>query len=164
MIRPKYLTKEIAEKAVDMAVEVVMGQCPVKRKDCRVTVLVPTMITEGYKFPNYPIVPEVLLRKDYGDKPNWEYEFDEISECKTLQLWQGRNAPGNESTPVHLLFTGDTPFWGGDVTEGIVTSCSGVQPWYDKAISRISNALMIAAAREVWENSDDKKNGVSFLA
>lgn len=45
---------------------------------------------------------------------------------QAIQIAEGRNSGGsNLETPVHLLYSGDTPYWGGDVIEGIVVTCSG---------------------------------------
>ena len=64
----------------------------------------------------------------------------------------------------HLLFLGDTPYWGGVKREGIVVACSGVQPHFDRMIAGMVADGLIAMAYELWMTSEDKQEGASFLS
>ena len=63
----------------------------------------------------------------------------------------------------HLLFTGETPYWGGVKRRGIVVTCSGVQPWFDKMVSGMIADAMVALAYDAWMNSQIINGQVDFL-
>jgi len=172
LVTPKYLTAEIAEKAVAAALEVAMGdgystlrQC-LKCLQCHIVVLVPAMEDAreaNYPDrPNYPVQPYALYQQSVGKKEKWEHPYDEIAMCKGLQLWTDRNDDRTALIP-HLLFSGDTPYWGGVKRRGIVVACSGVQPWFDKMISGIAAHIIVALDHDAYENDEERKAGVDFI-
>ena len=166
LLTPKYLTKKMAQEAVKLAVNTVLGTLPVKRQHCHVVVLVPALtVSKVMPYPkNYGLEYELLHEESFKDGTDWAHDYEEIAQCKAIQLIHARNLGGSQlATPVHLLYPGDTPFWGGDVIEDIVVTCSGVQPHFDKLISRIAASTMIAMAKEAWENSKDKELDRDFL-
>ncbi len=165
LVTPKYLTKEIAMDAVEVALAAVMGDNSIlrgrlKRQHCHIVVLVPA--TE-YARPDYPIQPYAFYQLSVGEESAWEHPYDEIARSKAFQLWQDRN--DDRTTPIpHLLFPGDTPFWGGVKRRGIVVACSGVQPWFDKMISGMVADIMVALAQDAFENDEERKAGAAFLS
>jgi hypothetical protein len=170
LITPKYLTKEVAEKAVGIALGVAFSSplTPLlKRLQCHIVVLVPAMedarAANYPDWPNYPIRAFPLYQKSVGKKKDWPHPFDEIAMCKSLQLWTDRN--DDRAMPIpHLLFPGDTPFWGGVKRRGFVVTCSGVQPWFDKMISGLVSDIMVALAHDAYENDEERKAGTDFLS
>jgi hypothetical protein len=169
MLTPKFLTADVAQVAVKMA-KLAMSYSPMvnmlSRQMFHIVVLVPSMVddrAEDYpSWPNYAIEPHLLYDESVGDKEKWPHKFDDIAQCKALQLWHDRNDDRTDSMP-HLLFPGDTPYWGGVKRRGIVVACSGVQPYFDKMISGIVADMSVAIAYHEWMTSDDKKSGVDFL-
>ena len=167
---PKFLTAEIAKLAVDSVFGLVFGNealsTLLKRKECHVVVLVPSMMADreaGYpNWPNYRTEPYCLYQQSLGEEKDWPYPFKDIAQCKALQLWQERNDDRTDIIP-HLLFPGDTPFWGGVRRHGFVVTCSGVQPYFDKMISGMIADLCVALAHDAWMNSPDKTNDANFL-
>ncbi len=167
LLLPKFLTWEVAEAAINAVLKTVFdsGLSLAKRKACHVVVLVPSMVADrgaGYpNYPRYPIEPHLLGEVSLREDP-WTGQYNDIAQCKALQEWQGRNDDRTDIMP-HLLFPGDTRFWGAVKRYGIVVACSGIQPWLDKTISGMSIELMVGMAYEAYMQSDDYKNGVSFL-
>ncbi len=170
MATPKFLTVEIAKTAVDAMLRATMCNPEIlkllKRRDCHIVILVPS--TEDARdadfpdWPNYELKPHCLYEHSVGDKKEWKFNFDDIARCKALQLWQGRNDDRSDVIP-HLLFAGDAPFWGGVKRQGIVVTCSGVQPWFDKMIAGMIADMLIGLTYNAWMTSDDKKNDATFL-
>lgn len=162
---PKFLTLEIARLAVQSALEAVFDGYAAhtlqpKHRQLHVVVLVPGMKEDrpDYpKWPNYQIQPVVLHECTLGNVADFPYPFDDIARWKAFQLWPDRNDDRTEIIP-HLLFPGDTPFWGGVKRQGIVVACSGIQPWEDKLISSVSADFMIALAYNAWMMSADKSD------
>ncbi len=166
---PKFLTKGMVARIIGLVVGMVMDDAffPLKRRMLHIVVLVPAMrddrISSFPKWPNYPIYPHLLYEYSLGDKSEWPHKFDEIAEYKALQLWHGRNDDRTDIMP-HLLFPGDTPYWGGVKRHGIVVTCSGVQPWFDKMISGLIADACIAMSYDRWMALEAKEKNVDFLA
>jgi len=138
-----------------------------KRHHCHIVALVPAM-EDARKanypsWPNYPTQAYPLYQKSVGNKSKWEYPYDEIAMCKALQLWTDRNDDRTAPIP-HLLFPGDTPFWGGVKRRGFVVTCSGVQPWFDKMISGFTSDGIVALAHDAFINDKEVQEGVNFLS
>jgi len=175
LVTPKFLTEAMARTAVKAAFNTVFGMGslfslePVlkpKRRECHVVILVPGM-TDHYEedypnWPDYPLKPVLLYEESRGDPKKFEHPFDNIARCKALQLWTDRNDDRTDSIP-HLLFKGDTPYWGGVKRRGIVVTCSGVQPWIDKLISGMVADMLVAMAHAAWMESEDRAKEESFL-
>jgi hypothetical protein len=172
LITPKYLTKDIAEEAIDTALITVAGETsPLKRcfdflfPQCHIVVLVPGMeddrLEDFPNWPNYPTHAVSLCERSMGQSV-WKHPYDNIARCKALQLWTDRNDDGTGSIP-HLLFSWDTPYWGGVKRKGIVVTCSGFHPWFDKMISGIIADIMIGMAHDAYEN-DSTRVSDDFLS
>ncbi|MES2953497.1 MAG: hypothetical protein V4674_02965 [Patescibacteria group bacterium] len=161
-LTPKFLTVENARVIVPLVLNTTLRLSPVfKRKDCHIVILVPEMkddrATDYRGWPDYPITPAVLHEHSEGDPEKWEYKYKDIARCKALQLWDGRNDGGTDIQP-HLLFAGDTPFWGGVKRHGIVVAMSGVQPHFDRMVSGMIADMLVGYAYHDWMESSDKKD------
>jgi hypothetical protein len=166
LLTPKFMTAEIAEHAVTTALDALFSPLmrgaffPLK-EHLHVVVLVPGRtdhVAENYPdWPDYPLKPVLLYEESRGNKSEFAYPFDEIARCKALQLWTDCNDDRTDIMP-HLLFKGDTPFWGGVKRRGIVVACSGLDPWVDKLISGMVADLIVAMAHHHWIWSLDKRN------
>jgi hypothetical protein len=106
---------------------------------------------------SYSLTPVVLYEQAVGDPDGWEHSYDVIARNKALQLWTDRNDDRTSPVP-HLLFSGDTPYWGGVKRRGIVVACSGVQSWFDKLISGIVADTIVALAHHAYENDEAAKS------
>lgn len=172
LITPKYLTRQIADKAVTGVVKAIIGQgaplrSKLKREHFHIVVLVPGKGEDRekgfYEHPNYLLAPVCLYELSVGEKSEWEHDYSYIARSKAHQLWTDRNSDRPMVTP-HLLFSGDTPYWGGVKRRGIVVACSGVQPWFDQMISGIVADVLVALAHDAYENDEERKKGVDFLS
>lgn len=161
----KFLTRYVAEDAVRTAIGLTVdsevGIKHVNGENFHIVILVPSM-KEG-KYPLYEIHPHLLYEVSYGEAEKSAHKFNEIARCKALQLWHDRNDNKAGSIP-HLLFPGDTPYWGGVKREGIVVACSGFQSYFDKMFSGIIADLCIGLAYHSWMSSQDKKEESDFLS
>ncbi|MEK7649378.1 MAG: hypothetical protein AAB367_00215 [Patescibacteria group bacterium] len=161
-IKPKFLTKDVAETATDRVIAMATRDFPLKRQDCHIVVLAPSMEQDSM-WPNYNITPFVLYEKSVGARSEWQHSYDVIARRKAAQLWQERNDGRTDCMP-HLLFPGDTPYWGGVERDGIVVACSGFQAWFDKMVAGMIADACIALAYNLWVESDDKRKGLDFLS
>ncbi len=150
---PYFLTRKIATGAVRQVFGLIRsGQgifARLKRQQMHAVILVPVMRMGQY--PKYQIEPLLLHEMSMGDPGGWEHRYDEIARCKALQLWSGRNDGGFSNQP-HLLFAGDTPYWGGVKRDGIVVACSGVQPYFDRMCAGMIADMAIACAHDEYED------------
>ena len=163
-ILPKFLTKELAEKAVRKVWEYVMDEIDSpfapKRDVGHVTVMVPVMTKRKKKgCPNaHEIIAYTLCEVSFKNKScKWTADYREIARGKALQLWQDRNDGRTDIVP-HLLYQEEHPYWGGVKRDGIVVACSGVEPWFDRMISGMVADMIIAGAYHAWMKSKDKKS------
>jgi hypothetical protein len=171
IITPKFLTPNLAAIAVQNALNSLFDDRIKKilkphREHLHIVILVPGMkddrSSDYADWPNYPQEAVLLYEHSRGNLEDFEHPFHEIARCKALQLWHDRNDGGTD-TISHLLFPGDTPFWGGVKRQGIVVACSGLKPWIDKMLSGMVADILIALARNEWENSNEKANKLNFL-
>lgn len=169
---PAYLTAEMAEAAVEAVVEAILNPpadskladawnfVRPKRKQCHVVVVVPG--TTGSIDPENPqwmeqlqVRPLVLFQKSfYGGREELDGAFGKFARLKAHQLWHDRNDDRTGTLP-HLLFKGDTVYWGGVKRLGIVVACSGLQPYIDKMISGMIADMLVTMAHEAWMTSPE---------
>ena len=171
IVTPKFVTAFLAEQVVK---HVLRGFRPDAElhlaipglETCHIVVLVPAMkddrASDYADWPNYQLQPHCIYEHSEGDKATWSHKFDDIARCKALQLWHDRNDDRTDCMP-HLLFPGDTPYWGGVKRHGIVVTCSGVDPWFDKMISGMIADMIIGFAYRSLMSGEDKKEDRSFL-
>lgn len=168
MLIPKFLTEKDALFCIDHVVNSLFANLdfPLNRRMCHVVVLCPSMpddrVGDYPKWPVYPLEPALLAEKSFGDKNEWTASYDDIGRCKVLQRWHNRYDEGTDIIP-HLLFPGDTPYWGSVKREFIATGCSGVKPYFDKMIAGNVTDMIIALAYHRWMESEDRINNVNFL-
>ncbi len=130
--------------------------------DMHVLMLVPEMKKMG-SYPAHEIVPFVFARYTNGDAlvPK-QALYQDLAECKALQLWDDRNFGGPNSVP-HLLLRGDTPYWGGVKRDGIVVACSGLASHYDRMLSSMVADACIAIAHGNYLAWRDANSGVDYV-
>lgn len=167
ILTPKFLPKEMVRTVVDMVLDGFMFDkrmdSILSRKMCHIVVLVPS-VTDVHEAGHHPITPFPIFEKSVGNPDEWPRKFDDIARCKAQQLWRGQNTDGNTDSVPHLLFSDDTPFWGGVRRHGIVVACSGVQPYFDQMISGMIADALKAFGRFRFEASDDNAKNRDFLA
>lgn len=155
MLTPVFLTKEIAKKAVHYIEEIIhdMDDVLLPHIMCHILILVPSMKPARDKdfpyWPNYKIEPYMLYEHSIGNPKKWPHNFSGIAKSKALQLWHERNDDRTDCMP-HLLLPGETPFWGGVKRHGIVVSCSGFQPYFDKMFSGLVADMCIGLTYNAW--------------
>jgi len=167
IVLPKFLTVEIARQAVGIALEI-MCNSPItgqfKRQACHIVILVPAMKDDRPEYPDwpvYPLQPHLLYEQSYNPDL-WTGKCDEIARRKALQLWQDRN-DGSATVLPHLLFPGDTQYWGGVKRQGIVVTCSGVDPWHDRMLAAVIAELCIGMAFHAFQKSAEVADKIAFL-
>jgi len=170
---PKFLTRKMGEKAIEAVFALLFssnGEGPFgeliqpKRRDMAIVILYPQMDTTEAAFPGgYSLQCGLLASGHFGNVGDWEHDYVAIALSKASQHWDARRSDDSGGTPAHLLFEGDTPYWGSVNRQDIIVAASGIQPWFDRLAAGMVADLLIAMAHDAWENSDDKKNGVSFL-
>ncbi len=163
LLPPKFLTAELAKLAVSQVFDVVFRGAMsnlASGKMGHIVIIVPAMKDERAEdypsWPDYPLHPYPLYEQSLGEPSAWKYDYMSIARCKALQLWHGRNDDRTDCVP-HLLFPGDTPFWGGVKRRGIVVAFSGVQPYFDKMISGMVADMCVGLAHHTWMVSADKR-------
>lgn len=183
-LMPKFLTQEMARKAIEhvWAVIVCGGTYHAfipKRRACHIVVIAPEMEVpndgEPETYPNYPLKPVILHEQSFGvvdpdsndydqadPEMRWTANYADIARCKAFKLWNNQNDGRTDILP-HLMYSGDSPFWGGVKREGIVVACSGVEPWFDRMISGIVADMLIAGSYHAWMSSKDKKEDLDNL-
>lgn len=170
---PKYLTEQLARNAVDAVLDATVRNEKMryffKSPGCHIAVLIPcraSVTTERphVRVPDASADPFFLCEHSEGKRPTWHHAYDKIARNKAEQLWRGRNTDGNTASVPHLLFPGDTPFWGGVKRHGIVVACSGYDPWLDQMISGMIADMIKGLAHHAFMHGDDVKAERVFLA
>lgn len=167
LLTPKFLTAQVAKRAVRAALDAASYMPDIFSQGARhhIVILVPGMVDDRPDYaawPHYDIKPVCLYEERQPEPFSTAGDIRrDIARCKALQLWHGRSDGGMQP---HLLFAGDTPYWGGVRRQGIVAACCGYKPYYDEMICGVAVDAMVAMAQHAWLNSDDKKEGRDFLA
>ena len=89
----------------------------------------------------------VLWEKAVTNPAAWANQYDDFACEKAKASWR-TGLPTRlirECSP-HLLAKGNTRHGGSDVNQGLITACSGVEPWHDAMISGVLNHLIIGEA------------------
>lgn len=180
LLMPKYLTKELAGLAVEVALtaitESIDPKIPIlsddmESVDCHIVVLVPGrkdwregMGVDWASPWSVPVVkPVILLDRSVGDRDNWKHRFDIVARSKAIQLWTNSNDGRNAVIP-HLLCAGDTQFRGGVCRNGIIVTCSGFDECIDQLVSGIVADTLIALAQRAFDKDEGRQEGgESFL-
>ena len=147
---PKFLNKEMADKVIHDVLEAVFKNFGVKRTDCHVRVLAPTIEDEWANdypsWPNYSLKWEPLTDFSAGTPEKWEHKYDEHTGCKMVQGLTGRS-DGRTIVP-HLLFRGETVYAGYVEVDMIRVTCSGFDECDDRMTAgMIAHGIVAAATR-----------------
>ncbi len=165
-IKLAFVTPQMVETVIQGLVLPLFSSISDKSRDAgHIIIIGPLMIkAEGKPFPaKYSLEPAIIYEHSIGDKSNWEFPFDEIAQCKALQMYHERNIPGNMNSQAHMLFEGDTPFFGTHREGFLVAGFSGIQSYYDQMISKVALAAIVARAeheKQIWLA---KHNGECFM-
>lgn len=181
LISPTYLTAEMAEAAVEAVVEAILNPAAdsklaaaakllrPKRNQCHVVVVVPGTSGSldhdgsGDWMEQRQVKPLVLFEKSFfGGREKLDATFGPFARMKAHQLWYDRNDDRTGILP-HLLFEGDTVYWGGVKRYGIVVACSGIQPYIDKLISGMVADMLVTMAHEAWMTSPEVSEARHFV-
>ena len=165
-LTPTFLTKEVADLAIQTVLNAVFDvnggiDILLDRRMCHIDVLVPSTQHDDDRWMPRQIEP-LLLHEHSVSPDEWPHGFGLIARSKATELWDGQNDGRTDCQP-HLLFSGDTPFWGGVKREGIVVACSGIQPHFDRMIASMIADMCVALAYNAWKISEDNARGVDFL-
>jgi hypothetical protein len=171
LITPKFLTEALASEAVHVAFNAmfIAGKAifEPKRTLAHIVIVVPGRQQVYAEVSPRDIMAEFqpvqLYEESFGDPDDFPHPFHEIARSKARELWFGQQDGGSDLLP-HLLYAGDTPYWGGVRRGGIAVACSGIEPWKDRAAAGIVADSLIALAYDAWMRSKDKAEGVSFLS
>lgn len=88
----------------------------------------------------------ILARADVGERDDWAGPYDEIAESK-FSLTAETGKPTREGQllyPELMEGPGNTYYWGSWIDGGIVVACSGVDPEWDEAFSKMGCAFVRA--------------------
>ncbi|MEK9158350.1 MAG: hypothetical protein AAB638_04195 [Patescibacteria group bacterium] len=163
IVFPKFLTVDMAQRAIRHVFNLIMDpKSPLgqeitdeeRRSGFHVVINTPALIDSL-------LGRATLFEQSEGNPRSWPYPFKDIAQCKMKQMLEGRS--DGTSVSYHLLFPLDTPYWGGDTKDGLVTTCSGFTQESDHAVSAAINEKLIALAQEAWEASPEKAQGANFV-
>lgn len=119
-------TKAIA--VMRPSIELMMAHCLVKRTHLYIMVAeIAPEFSSGYILRAY---------ESFGYPSDWEHPYDEIARGKTrISARTGLSSREVHTMRPHLLVPGDVKYWGNAIGPPFIVSCSGVEPWFDEAIS-----------------------------
>lgn len=168
-MNPKFLTAEMGNDAIEATFHLLFTRnsstrslIVPKHPQLHIVILAPRMQMGDWPH-GYRLEPHVLAEGSFGQEA-WERDYCDIARCKAIQRWHGRSGEGVVGSPAHLLYEGDTPYWGTFEFQQVVGAASGIKPWHDRYAASIAVMTAITLAHDAWEKSEDKKNGVDFLA
>ncbi len=142
------LTKEIAKEAIDLATPLILGLMDgdvTNRDDLHVVVAV----NDDTPSPNEY---ELMAERSFGEPYRWDHNYADIARGKTMITARtGLTSRQVQLMQPELLVDGDVMFWGNTLLGNIIVSCSGVQPWFDEAISNTIAWLCRALIQERME-------------
>lgn len=170
VITPKFLAEDTVEFVVKSVWTWLTSSNALstllKRKEGCVVVLVPAIKDDrgidDTDWTALQLQPHCICNMRFGDKTKWEHPFDGIAMCKALQLWDGRN-DGRNGPIAHLLFPGDTPYYGGVKREGLVVAVSGLQSYFDQMVAGVITDILIGLAAHKLATSEERLNNRDFL-
>jgi len=175
IINLAFLTEKVAKEAILHAEKIIYSM---KKKlpnpiGAHIVILVPCLniAQDGDRksdeisilLSNDQIEPHEVYSYDIGNKKKWKHNFRAIAMSKARQLWHGLNDGRTDCMP-HLIFPGETPFWGGVKKDGIVVACSGFAPYFDKLFSSIIADICIALAYDYCEKAKKKNSNREFIS
>ena len=105
----------------------------------------------------------VLAQTSFGDVDQWKHNYNDIAHGKT-EISARTGLASREVQTMHpeLLLESDIMYWGNAVSGDIIVSCSGVQPWFDEAISNAILWLCKALVQTEVEERRQMAKGDTF--
>jgi hypothetical protein len=164
VVTPVFLTTEVADIAIEHVVRTFFAQAKKKyvtgeemRKhmpfgeNCYVAVYVPAFPVRKDGKADYtrPYKWHFLFGKGFGlGDPSkfgqiWEHDFEDIARCKAVK--------GDRSDQPHLLYPGETVYWGNVEVQGIRIGCSGFASEDDMTVSENTGREIIRLAKEAFD-------------
>lgn len=89
---------------------------------------------------------DILAQHEHGERSGWTGPYDKVAESKFKLTVEHQLS----TRDIQLLYpelaegTGNTYYWGSCIDGGIVASCSGVDPEWDEALSKMVVAIFRA--------------------
>jgi hypothetical protein len=97
---------------------------------------------------------DVLRTKRVGVPEEWEEDYEAIATGKIKMMAEtGLNSRVAVLLHPALTSQGDVIWWGGVTRDNIIVACSGVQPYFDEAISQTVLSLILAIIEDKVESS-----------
>lgn len=154
----KLLTLEVAEKALYLAdpmIKKMMDSETIKRHDLHIVIAKRNPAAEsGY---------DTIADMSFGDVSKWEHPYNVIAHGKTrISARTGKPSRHVQLGEPELLEADDVMFWGNAIRGDIIVSCSGVQPYFDEAISNSILWIILGIIQDVIERK--KSAGNSFYS
>ncbi len=164
-IFPKFLTREVAERACNEALEWARTETDILKNYTGywITILVPVMFEQSTgnsdDWLRTQFEPRCLYERK-GGKNSPQYDFTKIARRKAMMLWNGQTDTG---IVPHMLYLGDTRFIGAVKRQGIVGACSGFEDHEDMLLAErtVNNCIQFAA--EAYERSQEKIHPSGFI-
>lgn len=152
------LTAGAARLAIDLATPLInnlMSEGVVTRRDLHIVVARRVLSIQEEDF-------QILVEKSFGGS-EWTAEYDVIARLKArLSARTGLSSREAQLMHPELLQEEDVMYWGSAIRGNLIVACSGVQPWYDEAISNIVLWLCLAHAQEKAEAKRGAVKGFTF--
>jgi len=83
----------------------------------------------------------------------WEHDYAAIARRKAAATWRtGMPTRVIRECAPHLLALADTRYGGSDINMGLISACSGVEPWRDAQIAGMLNCAIIGNANHKMQN------------
>lgn len=91
---------------------------------------------------------QAILHEHSINRAAWDADYAHFARAKARLAWRtGMDSHRVQTLEPQRLQSGDTLLWGSVCMDGIVVAASGMQPWYDEAISGIVACCLRAIAK-----------------
>lgn len=143
------LTKQLAEAVIPYVADIherLWKTKLLKRDDLHMIIMDPA---KPFGTQECDFEDAILVEHSFSPPRAWEHPYRDIARAKAKATWR-TGVPTRiirECMP-HLLAQGDTRYGGSVNLDGLIVAASGVQPWYDEAMSGIAANLLKAAVIE----------------
>ncbi len=144
------LTKELVKKALPIitgAHELFWDMDLLKRKDLHMVIMDP-----GKPYGTCGFKEAMLFEHSFTPPKYWEHPYAGIARQKASVTWRtGHPSRIVRECMPHLLAAGESRYGGSVNVDGLVVAASGVQPWYDEALSGIAAHVLKGVANEYMQ-------------
>lgn len=139
------LTDDIAKQAIDLATPTILHMMDEKV----VTRPYLHIIVALRDTSERPQLCDVKASQSFGTRAEWSNDYRAIAEGKLL-ITARTGLPSRQVQLMQpeLLEHDDVIYWGSVIDGNIIVACSGVQPWFDEAISKIIAGICRALIQE----------------